>query len=87
MSDDFVPPWLDKPTLMRCICVSDTTVDTWVEQRIIPPGRKRGGKTMWKWKEVDQWLTDGPPDGPSSDKAKEIRDATQRAAQERRASH
>ena len=74
-----VPAWVDMPTLCREICVSDTTVDNWVGQGILPPPRKRGGKLMWKWQEVDEWLTNGRPGG--NDLATEIRDGTRREAE------
>ena len=50
---------MDMPTLCAHICVSPTTVDNWVAQGILPPARKRGGKLMWKWSEVDDYLTHG----------------------------
>jgi predicted DNA-binding transcriptional regulator AlpA len=86
---NYPPPWMDRITLAEHICVSDTTIDNWVAQGILPPARKRGGKLMWRWSEVDEWLTLGGPDKrvPGEDKAREIRDATRRALQERSASH
>jgi predicted site-specific integrase-resolvase len=85
MSAQFIPPWQDMPTLCRHICITPTTVDTWVAQGILPPPRKRGGKLMWKWSEVDEKLTIG---GASPDStAERIRDATRRAASESRTGH
>lgn len=84
---DFIPPWQDMPTLCAHICATPNTVDTWVVKGILPPPRKRGGKLMWKWAEVDQYLTAGKAgEGPVSE-ADRIRDATQRAAAERHAGH
>lgn len=75
----FIPPWQDMVTLCRHICVSTTTVDNWVEQGILPPPRKRGGKLMWKWSEVDEYLTHGG-DGKSPDaEADRITNGTRRA--------
>lgn len=82
MSDrlPYPPPWQDAATLCANICVSDRTLDKWVAEGILPPPRKRGGKLMWKWAEVDQYLTDGRAGvGPSSE-ADRIRDATRQAA-------
>ena len=62
-----VPPWQDLPTLCRNICVSSTTVDNWVARRILPPPRKRGGKLMWKWSEVDKALTEGTANDEKSE--------------------
>lgn len=75
----FIPPWLDKAMLCRCICASDTTIDTWVVQGILPPPRKRGGKLMWKWAEVDAKLTIGNVETPDA-RAEEIRRGTQQEA-------
>jgi len=58
-----VPPaWVDKATLGREICLSDRGIDQWVRDGIIPPGRMRGGKLMWRWSEVDRYLDRGGPD-------------------------
>ena len=56
---NYPPPWVDTATLAELICCSAGTVDNWVAQGILPPPVKRGGKNMWKWKEVDEWLTNG----------------------------
>lgn len=87
-ASDWVPPWQDREVLARNICACVNTVDAWVAQGIIPPPRKRGGKLLWKWSEVDEWLTMGKPVGkePGS-KAEEIRNATRRAAAEAAARH
>jgi hypothetical protein len=55
----YPPPWQDKASLCAHICVSESTVDNWVAQGILPPPRLRGGKLMWKWVEVDERLTNG----------------------------
>jgi predicted DNA-binding transcriptional regulator AlpA len=59
----YPPPWQDAATLASHICVSATTIDNWVAQGIIPAPRKRGGKLMWEWAEVDDWLRNGPHNG------------------------
>lgn len=90
----WIPPWLDRQTLAKHLCCSDRTVDKWAAEGRIPAARRMGGKPMWKWSEVDQWLTIGPPEqpteaapAPANDKAGKIRDATRRALNERRTSH
>lgn len=70
----YPPPWMDMPTLCAHICVSHMTVDNWVAQGILPPPRKRGGKLMWKWDEVDELLTKGKADGESL--AERVRNGT-----------
>lgn len=63
--DKHVPAWVDKATLCRETCHSDRGIDLWVQQGVIPPGRMRGGKLMWRWSEVDGWLDRGSPEGQS----------------------
>jgi len=87
MADDrrtplpYPPPWQDTMTLCQHICVSPATVDNWVAQGILPPPRKRGGKLMWKWSEVDEYLTSGPVN--SANEIERVREGTRRALAER----
>lgn len=80
-----IPPWQDAPTLAYNLSISLHTIENWVAARIIPPGRHRGGKVMWKWAEVDAWMTDGSPDVPGArpgsmkDAVKREREADQNA--------
>lgn len=76
----YPPPWMDMNTLCAHICVAPNTVDNWVADGILPPPRKRGRKLMWKWKEVDEWLTEGR-DGAPDAQAERIRRATQEGLQ------
>jgi predicted DNA-binding transcriptional regulator AlpA len=74
---DSIPPWQDMPTLFWHICCTPNTVDKWVKEGILPPPRKRGGKQMWRWSEVDEYLS---RDGDNLDpEAERIRHATRRA--------
>lgn len=80
---DFIPPWQDAATLCAHLCISPNTLDAWVARGILPAPRDRGGKRMWKWAEVDDWMTDGPPvpvDG-------RITDNVRRALAEKRAGY
>lgn len=79
------PTWVDKARLCRETCISDRTVDAWVHQGLLPPPRLRGGKLMWRWSEVDQYLDRGGPDVQSSvDSLEErIRRGTREAVRER----
>ena len=58
---DKIPPWVDMETLCWAICASATSVENYVAQGKLPPPRKLGTKRMWRWKEVDDWLANGPP--------------------------
>lgn len=55
------PMWMDLQALAGNICCSERTVLNWVDQGILPAPKKRGGKLMWRWKDVDDWLENGPP--------------------------
>lgn len=80
----YPPPWQDAPTLCRNLCISETTLDTWVRQGILPPARHRGGKRMWKWSEVDRLMEgdEGIVPGQTQETVnlKEVFDATAKAA-------
>lgn len=83
MSDD-LPPWMDKAKLAWAICASDRTIDAWVVQGILPAGRMRGGKLMWKWSEVDRKLTLGSVVGSPDQEAEEVRNGAREEARARR---
>jgi hypothetical protein len=61
----YPPPWQDKATLGEHISLSERGVDLWVQQGLLPPGRMRGGKLMWRWSEVDERLDRGKPEAQS----------------------
>jgi predicted site-specific integrase-resolvase len=81
MTETFVAPWQDISTLCRNICVSENTVDAWVKQGLLPPPRRRGGKRLWKWSEVERYLENGGADVSVSPDAlaDRIREATRNA--------
>lgn len=82
----FIPPWQDTVTLAQHISVSAATVENWVAAGILPPPRRRGGKLMWKWAEVDAWLSEG--NNAAISDAKGARDAVQREREaDRHADH
>lgn len=70
-----IPPWQDITTLCRHISCSPNIVDDWVAQGILPPPRKRGDRLLWKWSEVDDYLTYGSHQASDIDR---IREATKR---------
>lgn len=73
----YPPPWQDTATLAAHISASPATVENWVAAGILPPPRKRGGKLMWLWAEVDDWLRNGRQDALASE-ATGIRDAVKK---------
>src|SRR5258705_2823181 len=77
--DGFIPPWQDMTTLSKHLSCSPNTVDNWVSQGILPPPRKRGDELMWKWSEVDDYLTHGGKQAADIDR---IREATRRSVEE-----
>lgn len=83
--DNWVPPWQDMATLCAHICASPRTVDAWVVQGILPPPYKRGGKLMWRWIEVDEYLARGSEGAAPDAQAERIRENVRRAQEEGRA--
>ena len=79
----YPPPWMDLATLCAHLCIGATTADSWVAKGVLPPARKRGGKLMWKWSEVDEKLTLGEVAGTPDSQAERIKDGTRRAAENR----
>jgi predicted DNA-binding transcriptional regulator AlpA len=77
--DGLIPPWQDMATLCKHISCSPSTVENWVAEGILPPPRKRGGALMWKWSEVDDYLTHGADHAADIDR---IREATRRIVEE-----
>lgn len=53
------PPWVDEDALCKLICVTPNTLRSWVAKGIIPPPKRRGFKDLWRWREVDEALTNG----------------------------
>lgn len=79
-----IPAYVDAARLCQELCISERTADAWTKQGILPPPRQRGGKRLWKWKEVEGRL-DGDANGVSlspDPTADGIRDATRKAAQD-----
>lgn len=82
--DKHIPAWVDRKRLMLETCRSDEGIDDLVRNRVIPPGKMRGGKLMWKWETVDAWLEHGgDPEHRAqqdSDRAAQMREAMQGAS-------
>ena len=53
---DKLPPWMDTDTLAWALCTCPTSIENYVAQGKLPPPRKLGGKRLWRWKEVEEYL-------------------------------
>jgi predicted DNA-binding transcriptional regulator AlpA len=73
--DGLIPPWQDMATLCKHISCAPSTVEKWVADGILPPPRRRGSESLWKWSEVDDYLTHGGHEAADIDR---IREATRR---------
>jgi len=82
LAHGFIPPWLDMDMMCLCLPISSNTVDKWVKDGLLPPPRLKGGKQMWKWSEVDEYLTSGGAQSLDPE-AERIKNATRRAIENR----
>lgn len=82
LAQGFIPPWLDMDMMCLCLPISPNTVDKWVKDGLLPAPRYRGGKQMWKWSEVDEYLTGGEVRSADPE-AERIRNGTRRALEDR----
>ena len=73
----YPPPFQDIATLAQHLSICESTVENWVRLGYLPPPRKVGGKRLWHWKKVVEWL-DRPQDDPV-DELERIRNATKKA--------
>jgi hypothetical protein len=76
--DNEIPAWVDAETLSWAICASPSSIENYVAQGRLPSPRKLGAKRLWRWKEVDEWLANGPPNdriGSMSDAVRREREA------------
>jgi predicted DNA-binding transcriptional regulator AlpA len=68
-----MPPWVDVETLVWATCSTKTSIENYVEQGKLPPPRKLGGKRIWRWAEVEDWLNNGPPSAKLSDLTERVK--------------
>ena len=79
---DFVPAYPDTAALCAHLCISDTQLDALIRRgELPPPKRMLGGKRIWKWTEVVQYIEGSAGLVPSSpaNEAERIRNATREA--------
>jgi hypothetical protein len=81
LPSNHIPAWVDKDRLAVEISGTPKTVDNWVRQGLLPPGERRGGKTLWQWRMVELWLERGgnPGQGSLDPDADAVMEATKRA--------
>lgn len=53
ISGDRPPSYLDKKSLAAEFCISESTVDEWVQRGHLPRPIRLGGSVRWCWAEVD----------------------------------
>lgn len=85
--DGFIPRWVDKEILAMVTSNSPDTIDNWQAQGVIPPPRKRGGKLMWEWPEVDAALKRGNAEASPDSQAERIANGTRAELAEARNPH
>ena len=74
-----IPPYQDIGTLTGNLCISESTVNMWVKQGLLPPPVTKGTKRLWKWSQVEQYL-DGPSAAGPEAELEAIRNETRRQA-------
>jgi len=67
------PPYPPLKTIARNLCCCERTVENLVAEGKLPPPKRLGGKRLWKWEEVCQYI-----DNPSEDISERIRNAASR---------
>lgn len=75
------PPYQGAATLAANLDICERTVDAWVKQGILPPPRVRGGKRLWKWSEVENYLENGHA---TDDFGERLKRAAEREANKKR---
>jgi predicted site-specific integrase-resolvase len=56
MTLPYPPPYQDRKTLAEHLCLCEDTVEEWVKLGLLPAPRKKRGKRLWKWAEVERYL-------------------------------
>jgi predicted DNA-binding transcriptional regulator AlpA len=79
----FIPPFQDLPTLAAHTCLGEATIERMVKDGRFPqPRRKKAGKNLWVWREVEQFLA--APEDDDAVIAERIRASYREAMDERR---
>jgi hypothetical protein len=76
----FIPPYQDIATLSEHTTLAPRTIEMWVKEGKLPPPCVKGGKRLWKWKDVERYLDGNDAAVPAlEDELEKIRNATRQA--------
>jgi predicted DNA-binding transcriptional regulator AlpA len=59
MSEPDIPAYISRKRAARQLDMSPDTFDSYVRQGILPPPKRRGKLTRWKWAEIRDVLDGG----------------------------
>lgn len=65
----YPPPFQDRQTLTKHLCISETTIDDYVAAGLLPRPRKGKGTPLWEWADVVTFIRGWPVAGPGLAKA------------------
>lgn len=71
----YPPPFQDISTLAEHVCLSERTIEAWVQHGKLPPPVTTDGKRLWRWKDVEKALARGRDESAASDDAAKMREA------------
>jgi predicted DNA-binding transcriptional regulator AlpA len=59
MSEPDIPAYISRKRAARQLDMSRDTFDNYVRKGVLPPPKRRGKLTRWKWSEISAVLDDG----------------------------
>ena len=78
-----VPEFVDKSRLCFETCMGETTIDRHVETGLLPRPIKLGGKLVWEWSEVRDWIKNGNPETREISLEDRVREQSRQAMRRR----
>lgn len=75
----YPPPWQDIATLEGHVCTHRDTIKKWMKLYGFPSPVIRGGKELWQWSKVNDWLGLNPDIVAEASVAEGVRNATREA--------
>ena len=82
----YPPPFQDLRTLALHVSMSERTIEERVRLGQFPQPRRKFGKRLWVWKEVEQFLALPDDEAPAINQAEKVRLASTRVSHARRSS-